>query len=127
MSRGYYRRGIFCIAALVAIYSQIGLGTTFADIIPTAVGDDLGVTISGPESISSRDQVELNVTLSASAGRLDEDGLIKIAIPKSIVNNKWGVSLDKNEIKRFKYDSDFDDYKKSGDYEVIYKSGKFAD
>ncbi|HHD1574872.1 TPA: hypothetical protein ACN1M8_002575 [Enterococcus faecium] len=40
---------------------------------------------------------------------------------------KWGVSLDKNEIKRFKYDSDFDDYKKSGDYEVIYKSGKFAD
>ncbi|EOE6377808.1 hypothetical protein ACKO6X_000480 [Enterococcus hirae] len=40
---------------------------------------------------------------------------------------KWGVSLDKNEIKRFKYDSDFNDYKKSGDYEVVYKSGKFAD
>lgn len=38
---------------------------------------------------------------------------------------KWGVSLDKNEIKRFKYDSDFNDYKKSGDYEVVYKSGKF--
>ncbi|EMF0445294.1 hypothetical protein ACOU9P_002825 [Enterococcus faecium] len=40
---------------------------------------------------------------------------------------KWGVSLDKNEIKRFKYDSDFDGYKKSGDYEIIYKSGKFVD
>lgn len=40
---------------------------------------------------------------------------------------KWGVSLDKNEIKRFKYDSDFNDYKDSGDYEVVYKSGKFAD
>lgn len=40
---------------------------------------------------------------------------------------KWGVSLDKNEIKRFKYDSDFNNYKDSGDYEVVYKSGKFAD
>ncbi|WP_260266545.1 hypothetical protein [Enterococcus faecium] len=38
---------------------------------------------------------------------------------------KWGVSLDKNEIKRFKYDSDFNDYKKSGNYNVVYKSGKF--
>ncbi|OQO64453.1 hypothetical protein BH743_12270 [Enterococcus faecium] len=88
MSRGYFRRRIFCIVAIVAVFSQIGLGIAFADIIPTAVGDDPGVTISGPESISSRDQVELNVTLSASAGRLDEDGSIKIAIPKSIVNNK---------------------------------------
>ncbi|EOS7680445.1 hypothetical protein FNP19_RS06065 [Enterococcus hirae] len=38
---------------------------------------------------------------------------------------KWGVSLDKDEIKRFKYDSDFNDYKKSGNYNVVYKSGKF--
>ncbi|EOD7438400.1 hypothetical protein ACJQ40_002930 [Enterococcus faecium] len=40
---------------------------------------------------------------------------------------KWGISLDKNEIKRFDYNSDFNDYKKSGDFEVVYKSGKFEE
>ncbi|AEJ87175.1 TPA: hypothetical protein ACF0M1_002361 [Enterococcus hirae] len=43
------------------------------------------------------------------------------------MRRKWGVSLDEEEPKRFTYDSDFNDYKKSGDYEVVYKSGKFAD
>lgn len=53
MCKGYFRREIYCIGALVAIFSQLGLGSAFADIIPTSVGDDPGVTISGPESISS--------------------------------------------------------------------------
>ncbi len=40
---------------------------------------------------------------------------------------KYGVSLDENKIEEFEYDSDFNDYKKSGDFEVVYKSGKFEE
>lgn len=40
---------------------------------------------------------------------------------------KWGISLAGNEVERFDYDSDFNDYKKSGDFEVVYKSGKFEE
>ncbi|EGP0010612.1 hypothetical protein [Enterococcus faecium] len=43
------------------------------------------------------------------------------------LREKYGISLDENKLKEIKYDSDFNDYKDSGDYEVVYKSGKFAD
>ena len=41
------------------------------------------------------------------------------------LRKKWGISLDENELKKINYDSDFNDFKKTGDYEVVYKSGKF--
>ncbi|MBF8807256.1 MAG: hypothetical protein IC227_01110 [Enterococcus lacertideformus] len=61
---------------------------TIAETIdPMVAGDDPGVTITGPETITSQQQVELKVTLSASAGKLDEDGKIAITIPRGIVKN----------------------------------------
>lgn len=75
---------------IIVLLSQVGLiGTVYAETgTPTVTGDDPGVTIHGPSTISSRDQVELEVTLSTSSGKLDEDGMIQVAIPKSIVKNQ---------------------------------------
>ncbi|MBK0083037.1 Cna B-type domain-containing protein [Lactococcus sp. S64] len=48
-------------------------------------GDDPGVTIQSPDSINSQGLVDLNVTLSASAGNLKENGTVEVKIPKNIV------------------------------------------
>lgn len=50
-----------------------------------AVGDDPGVTINAPDNIDSNGQVVLNVDVSASAGNMNQDGVIQITIPKNIV------------------------------------------
>ncbi|MFL1696477.1 SpaA isopeptide-forming pilin-related protein, partial [Weissella kandleri] len=55
--------------------------------ISASAGDDPGVTITSPKKIVGKDQVELDVTLSASAGKLNEDGEISVTIPQSIVKN----------------------------------------
>lgn len=76
--------------AVIMLVSQLGLiKPVFAETItPAIVGDDPGVTIHGPNTISSNDQVELEVTLSTSSGNLNEDGMIAVSIPKSIVKNQ---------------------------------------
>lgn len=51
-------------------------------------GDDPGVTITSPASISSSQLVELDVTLAGSAGMLNTDGDIQVTIPKGAVRNK---------------------------------------
>ncbi|MBC1232046.1 Cna B-type domain-containing protein [Listeria booriae] len=56
-----------------------------------AAGDDPGTTITAPENISSRQQVELTVTLASSSGHLDEDGYINVQIPNFIVANKQDI------------------------------------
>lgn len=48
-------------------------------------GDDPGVTIQSPDSINSQGLVDLNVTLSASAGKLNENGTVEVKLPKNIV------------------------------------------
>ncbi len=48
-------------------------------------GDDPGVTIDAPENLTSRQQAEIKVTLSASAGKLEQDGTIEIKIPQNTV------------------------------------------
>lgn len=75
---------------IIVLLSQLGLvGSVYAEpVTPTVAGDDPGVTIHGPSTISSNNQVELEVTLSTSSGKLDEDGMIQVAIPKSIVKNQ---------------------------------------
>lgn len=47
--------------------------------------DDPGVTLLAPETLTSRQQTEIRVTLSASAGKLEKDGEIQIKIPKNTV------------------------------------------
>lgn len=88
MKQKGWKKGIYIVATIIVLISQIGLVQSFAETTPKSIGDDPGVTISGPVTISSRDQVELDVTLSASAGLLDEDGVIQIAIPSTIVVNR---------------------------------------
>lgn len=81
-----YYTWFMCMLIMIAQFS-----TTFIAIAetidPIVAGDNPGVTITGPETITSQQQVELKVTLSASAGKLDEDGKIAITIPRSIVKN----------------------------------------
>ncbi|EGP5709199.1 hypothetical protein DQ181_08605 [Enterococcus faecium] len=43
------------------------------------------------------------------------------------MREKYEVSLDEDKLEKVKYDSDFNDYKKFGDFEVVYKSGKFEE
>lgn len=59
----------------------------FAETNPKIAGDDPGVTLTAPKEITSRQFVELDVTLSGSAGKLNENGTIGVTIPQSIVSN----------------------------------------
>ncbi|MEI1233478.1 hypothetical protein [Enterococcus mundtii] len=43
------------------------------------------------------------------------------------INTKYQVNLFKDKLQTYQIDSLFDDDKQSGNYEVVYKSGKFAD
>ena len=61
--------------------------TAINSTVNAVSGDDPGVTISGPDTITTNQQVELSVTLSSSAGNLSEDGDINVVIPKSIVKS----------------------------------------
>ncbi|WP_432228219.1 hypothetical protein ACQ3MN_07855 [Enterococcus faecalis] len=81
---------LYIFMLIIILLSQSGSVSTFyAETFTTTVGrDDLGVTIHGPSTISSDDQVELEVSLSTSLGKLDEDGKIQVTIPKSIVKNQ---------------------------------------
>ncbi len=81
-----YYTWFMCLFVLLAQLSTplIAIAETTA---PMVAGDNPGVTITGPETISSQQQVELKITLSASAGKLDEDGKIAITIPRGIVKN----------------------------------------
>ncbi|PTO34765.1 hypothetical protein C6N14_10760 [Enterococcus mundtii] len=42
-------------------------------------------------------------------------------------NTKYQVNLFKDKLQTYQIDSLFDDDKQSGNYEVVYKSGQFAD
>lgn len=43
------------------------------------------------------------------------------------LNRKYQVNLSKDKLQTYQIDSLFDDDKQSGNYEVVYKSGQFAD
>lgn len=43
------------------------------------------------------------------------------------LNSKYQVNLFKDELDKYQIDSQFDHDKQSGNYEVVYKSGQFAD
>ncbi|MBC1397666.1 Cna B-type domain-containing protein [Listeria fleischmannii] len=55
-------------------------------VVEAKEGDDPGVTIDAPEILTSRQQAEIKVTLSASAGKLEQDGKIEIKIPQNTVS-----------------------------------------
>lgn len=42
-------------------------------------------------------------------------------------NTKYQVNLSKDKLQTYQIDSLFDDDKQAGNYEVVYKSGQFAD
>lgn len=73
------------IIGQLGLFPLIGVALENNDRI---AGDDPGVSISGPSIIESRQQVELNIHLSSSAGELNEDGKIQITIPHTIVQDK---------------------------------------
>ncbi|PQE58678.1 hypothetical protein [Enterococcus faecium] len=78
----------YVIASMMMTLGQIHWTTNvFAETTPKIAGDDPGVTLTAPKEITSRQFVELDVTLSGSAGKLNENGTIGVTIPKSIVSN----------------------------------------
>lgn len=77
--------------SFVLIIGQLGLFPLIGVALENngrIAGDDPGVSISGSSNIESRQQVELNIHLSSSAGYLNEDGKIQITIPHTIVQDK---------------------------------------
>ncbi|WP_423363875.1 MSCRAMM family protein [Mycoplasma sp. P36-A1] len=81
--KGNYRlSGSYNDKAIVA--NEITVNSNKEDKVS---GDDPGVTISASNPIESTSQVELKVTLSGSAGKLNEDGKITVTIPKNIVRD----------------------------------------
>ncbi|KAF1296733.1 hypothetical protein BAU15_08790 [Enterococcus sp. JM4C] len=63
---------------------------------PFAVGDDPGVIITSPDTITTNQNVELDVILQGSAGKLNENGTILISIPKEIVRNPSSLGDPEN-------------------------------
>ncbi|MGM0123993.1 hypothetical protein IGI37_001367 [Enterococcus sp. AZ194] len=59
---------------------------------PQAVGDDPGIVLTAPDSITTNQNVELDITLQGSAGKLNENGTIHVTIPKEIVRNASSLS-----------------------------------
>lgn len=78
----------YIMMSLVMTFGQIHWTTNvFAETTPKIAGDDPAVTLTAPKEITSRQFVELDVTLSGSAGKLNENGTIGVTIPQSIVSN----------------------------------------
>lgn len=82
---------LYTICGVVFILGIGWSSVTFGQTVQAKKGDDPGVSISSPDTISSRQQVELKVTLSASAGKLDKDGQLQVSIPKSTVAQKKDI------------------------------------
>lgn len=61
-----------------------------------ATGDDPGIEIHSPDTIVSSQNVELDVSLQGSSGKLNEDGIIKVTIPKQTVKNASDLSNTAN-------------------------------
>ena len=79
---------------MLTIFAQSGIATAAATLSSKNVrvaGDDPGVTITAPKVINSKQQVELDVTFSHSAGKMDTDGTLQVKIPKSIVNSPGDI------------------------------------
>lgn len=55
------------------------------------------------------------------------DSLVPFEDEPNDLNSKYKVNLSKDKIEFYQIDSQFDDDKQSGNYEVVYKSGQFAD
>ncbi|MCI3860396.1 Cna B-type domain-containing protein [Lactococcus garvieae] len=72
---------MFVVMAFTLLISDLGI----PKIVKAAAGDDPGVTITSPDSINSKGLVNLDVTLSTSAGKITEDGMVTVKIPKNIV------------------------------------------
>ncbi|MBC2310525.1 Cna B-type domain-containing protein [Listeria booriae] len=83
------RKIVFSVLVLSLVISQLLI--LMPKNASAAAGDDPGTTITAPENISSRQQVELTVTLASSSGHLDEDGYINVQIPNFIVANKQDI------------------------------------
>lgn len=83
------KKVFFIAIVLLFIGSQISLGANANGY--KKAGDDPGTTIKSDTTISSRQLVELPVTLAASAGKLEEDGHINVTIPKEVVANKQDI------------------------------------
>lgn len=83
------KRIVCSLMLLVIFLGQLAPSTALAEtIIPTVAGDDPGVTITATNPITSEKNVEIDVTIAASAGKITEDGEVKVTIPKDIVKNK---------------------------------------
>ncbi|MCT1226534.1 Cna B-type domain-containing protein [Lactococcus lactis] len=75
---------------LLIVLNQSGNTGALASL--KSQGDDPGVTIQSPDSINSQGLVDHNVTLSASAGNLKENGTVEVKIPKNIVADPTQLS-----------------------------------
>ncbi|MBC1606085.1 LPXTG cell wall anchor domain-containing protein [Listeria rocourtiae] len=87
----------YLTAILFMIFSQLSFGgasaTTVNPTTPLAPGDDPRITITSPQEIGANARAVLMVTLAASSGRLNEDGEIKVLIPKNIVRDSTGQDI----------------------------------
>jgi hypothetical protein len=72
---------------LTAIMIFLGQCVYSPLVMASSTKDDPRVTITSPDTISSSQLVELDVTLSGSAGTLTEDGTIQVTIPKNLVRH----------------------------------------
>ncbi|MBC6309728.1 Cna B-type domain-containing protein [Listeria sp. FSL L7-1582] len=86
-----WKKTVYFLMAVLVVLSQSLILTPSAQ---AKQGDDPGITISGPDTINSRQQVELTVTLASSAGKLNKDGYVTVSIPSSVVADKKDI-LDK--------------------------------
>ncbi|MBC1937557.1 LPXTG cell wall anchor domain-containing protein [Listeria grandensis] len=87
----------YLVAILFMIFSQLPFGGASAATVnptsPLAPGDDPRITITSPQEIGANARAVLMVTLAASSGRLNEDGEIKVVIPKNIVRDSTGQDI----------------------------------
>lgn len=86
--KNFHQKLFYLFCGFIILMSQLIINpVAHAEIMkePLVAGDDPGVTITGPSVIESRQQVKLQVTLSASAGKLDKDGKIDVIIPNELV------------------------------------------
>lgn len=90
MNSNFMKKISMLLGVIIIIFSQsIQVG---ALVNLKAQGDDPGVTIQSPDTINSQGLVDLNVTLSSSAGKLSTNGTVEVKIPKNIVDDPTQLS-----------------------------------
>ena len=88
MNKKMFTNLCYVMTIVLMIIGQFGSKAIAETITPTVAGDDPGITITATNPITSKQLVQVDVSIASTAGTITEVGVVKVTIPKVIVNSQ---------------------------------------